>query len=401
MSSNGKLWLSSCSRPLAFPGSLAACVKNVCECVCSSASTLPLKSFEVPELRPFFKTFFDLQDTDSPSTLPELSVIANGVVISSPGILTPLTPGHLPVLVICSLNHSSIIILLPPLWTAGAASPHPPTLQLVNWVALRQRSGGWRRRTKAERERQRVDALMMVVVNSVGKNEGQKIRSELTYESWHQRPSGRRPLLALLHILTILSFHRRLVHRLMWQGFTIHLGTLYFHQRSFRQGTGAQRPNGVSVSVVDRWGSESPAPRTHTAMIQRADRAASGGSEDCVWPVFSLFLCECVFPVCIFNLCGWVRVSGKMSYPLSGPMCAVMSAMQCFFRSLDASKGCLLDERISGASGNRRMIFWLYSALSGGDTPAITGSRLHLFLVKWSPETGANWEETYGNESSS
>lgn len=40
---------------------------------------------------------------------------------------------------------------------------------------------------------------------------------------------------------------------------SIHLGALYFHQRSFYGGTGAQRPNGVSVSVVDRRGSESPA----------------------------------------------------------------------------------------------------------------------------------------------
>lgn len=56
-----------------------------------------------------------------------------------------------------------------------------------------------------------------------------------------------------------------------------------------------------------------------------------------------------------------------MSYPHSCPMCAVMSAMQhsgifsevsiVYVVCLDASQGCLLDERITGAVGNRRMIF--------------------------------------------
>lgn len=57
---------------------------------------------------------------------------------------------------------------------------------------------------------------------------------------------------------------------------------------------------------------------------------------------------------------------------------------------------CLLDERITGTVGNRRMIFWLYSALSGGDTPAIIGSLLHLLLVKCSSGIGTNWQKTYG-----
>lgn len=92
----------------------------------------------------------------------------------------------------------------------------------------------------------------------------------------------------------------------------------------------------------------------------------------------------------------------KVSYPHSCPMCAVMSAMQhsgifsgvsiVYVVCLDTSQGCLLDERITGTVGNRRMIFWLYRALSGGDTPAITGSLLHLLLVKCSPEIGTNWE---------
>lgn len=56
-----------------------------------------------------------------------------------------------------------------------------------------------------------------------------------------------------------------------------------------------------------------------------------------------------------------------MSSSNCGPMCAVMSAMQHFgilsdvgivyVVCLDASQGCLLDERITGTVGNRRMIF--------------------------------------------
>lgn len=34
MSSNGKLWLYSCSRPLGFPGSQAACMSVLLLCVC-------------------------------------------------------------------------------------------------------------------------------------------------------------------------------------------------------------------------------------------------------------------------------------------------------------------------------------------------------------------------------
>lgn len=117
----------------------------------------------------------------------------------------------------------------------------------------------------------------------------------------------------------------------------------------------------------------------------------------------------CVFPACILYLCGWVRVCGKMSYPHSCPMCTVMSAMQhlvifsgvgiVYVLCLDASQGFLLDERITGAVGNRRMIFWLYTILSGGDTPAITGSLTHLLLVKCFPVIGSEWEQTYGYKS--
>lgn len=63
-----------------------------------------------------------------------------------------------------------------------------------------------------------------------------------------------------------------------------------------------------------------------------------------------------------------------------------------YVQCLDASQGSLLDERITGTVGNTRMIFWLYSALSGGDTPAITGSLLHLLFVKRFPKIGTNWE---------
>lgn len=41
-------------------------------------------------------------------------------------------------------------------------------------------------------------------------------------------PSGRRWLLVSLHILAILSFHRRLVQRLMRQRLSIHLGKALF-----------------------------------------------------------------------------------------------------------------------------------------------------------------------------
>lgn len=70
----------------------------------------------------------------------------------------------------------------------------------------------------------------------------------------------------------------------------------------------------------------------------------------------------------------WVGESacgeGKMSHPHSRPVCAVMSAMQhsaifsrsqyclcCVSPRLPRLFACLFDERITGAAGNRRIIF--------------------------------------------
>lgn len=156
----------------------------------------------------------------------------------------------------CSLNLFSITIMPAPLWTLAVTTLQPPTPQLngsgIEVVYSIQ--------TKEEREGRKRDGDDALVAKCGEKWETKKKkkRSGLMHQSWHQRPSGRHPPCALLHILAILSFYRRLAQRLMWQG-SIHLGMLYFRCCSLHRGTGAQRPNGVSVFVVDPWGSESPA----------------------------------------------------------------------------------------------------------------------------------------------
>lgn len=63
----------------------------------------------------------------------------------------------------------------------------------------------------------------------------------------------------ILHILAILSFHRRVAKRLMWRGSPAIWACSIFNDARFCGGTGARHPNGVSVSVVNPQGCESPA----------------------------------------------------------------------------------------------------------------------------------------------
>lgn len=63
----------------------------------------------------------------------------------------------------------------------------------------------------------------------------------------------------ILHILAILSFHRRVAKRLMWWGSPAIWACSIFNDARFCGGTGARHPNGVSVSVVNPQGCESPA----------------------------------------------------------------------------------------------------------------------------------------------
>lgn len=63
----------------------------------------------------------------------------------------------------------------------------------------------------------------------------------------------------IIHFLATLSFHRRVAKRLMWRGSPAIWTCSIFNDARFCGGTGARHPNGVSVSVVDPQGCESPA----------------------------------------------------------------------------------------------------------------------------------------------
>lgn len=117
---------------------------------------------------------------------------------------------------------------------------------------------------------------------------------------------------------------------------SIHLGTLYFHQRLFFRGIGAQRPNGVSVSVVDRCGLSHRLMHPHCHDTAQNNRLAALPAE-AVRPVLHVYvfvLAQILVPVWVDeNVCG-----GGGDHL----MCAVMSAMQhsCFFFFL-RSRYCL------------------------------------------------------------
>lgn len=158
MSSNGKLWLYSCSRPLGFPGSLTACVTGVYVCVyigCRytgvfvclaetprSASPLPYlwNPFNITEM--FFLNTLDLEHI-SMKKLSHCPLLLNYRRLPMAKWFTAQTPllvwllGTSLSLLICSLNHFSIIIFFLSLWTAGTTSPHPPTPLCKNWIARR------------------------------------------------------------------------------------------------------------------------------------------------------------------------------------------------------------------------------------------------------------------------
>ena len=218
------------------------------------------------------------------------------------------------------------------------------------------------------------------------------IRSELRNESWHHQDDARRSL------CSIFSPSYRLTQRLTPRRFlSIWARLLFSPNAHFRGGIGAKRPNGVSVSVVDRaWVTGLAYPHHHDAACNNRLTGLPVEATQSVRPAL------CSVCVCVLYLCGCVCGGGN---PHSCPVCAVMSAMQHFFFPgvsivyvvcLDASQSCLLDERITGTAGNRGMIFWLYSTLSGWDTAAITGTLLHLLPVKCSPEICTNGEKTYG-----
>lgn len=153
---------------------------------------------------------------------------------------------------------------------------------------------------------------------------------------------------------------------------------------------------GVCSGPARVWVTGLAHPHRHdTAQNNRLTRLPAEAAR-IVWPVLRV----CV--LCVYFVPMWVGESVWKKCLIHTLVLCAQSCLQCstrvffqesvLFMCLDASQGCLLDERITGAVGNRRMIFWLYSTLSGGDTPAITGSLLHLLLVKCSPEIGTNWE---------
>lgn len=90
-------------------------------------------------------------------------------------------------------------------------SPSYSCVQEFNSLEIEE---GWNSETAKEREHKEIMLWYLTVWEKM--RDKNKVR--LTYESWHQHPSGQYPLLALLHILAILSFHRRLAQRLIWQG---------------------------------------------------------------------------------------------------------------------------------------------------------------------------------------
>lgn len=114
---------------------------------------------------------------------------------------------------------------------------------------------------------------------------------------------------------------------------SIHLGTLYFHQRLFCRGIGAQRPNGVSVSVVDRCGLSHRLMHPHCHDTAQNNRLAALPAE-AVRPVLHVYvfvLAQILIPVWVDeNFCGG-----------GGIILCAQSCLQCstrvfFFFSLES-----------------------------------------------------------------
>lgn len=165
---------------------------------------------------------------------------------------------------------------------------------------------------------------------------------------------------------------------------SVHLGALYFHPTLILRGHWSKTPKWYVSVCSGPARSESQASSAHAAMIQQriTDRQwrQCGLCGQYFMCVFSRTFCTCVG--------GWEHFFGgqKKRQIHTGPERAAVSAMQhlsiflfwvvdvVYVVCLDASWSCLLDERITGAAGNRRMILWWYSAVSGGETLAIIGS---------------------------
>lgn len=195
------------------------------------------------------------------STSAKLLAIDDGDVIYSTDALTCVAFGDLTVLADLQLESFLYHNLLPLSLNCRHKLPSPSHSSVSKRHSL-EIEDGWNRDRGGEREREvqrqkreRDDAL---VVNTVGKNERQKLRSELAYECWHLHPSGRYPLLAFCCIF-LPSYHFTDGWRRGRWDKALYPSLLYFHLCLYHGGTGAQRQNYMSVSVVDRQGSESPA----------------------------------------------------------------------------------------------------------------------------------------------